>query len=123
MYTEAKQKYRKEYYQRNKEKILKQTNLYRETHRVQVSRKQRDTILRRVYNISLEEWEIKMEIQDYKCAICTKDLRTEKPQTDHCHESENVRGILCAKCNWGLGMFNDNPELMYKAAEYIKQHS
>lgn len=39
---------------------------------------------------------------------------------DHCHDSDVVRGIICSPCNVGIGMFQDNPELLTKAAAYLR---
>lgn len=41
---------------------------------------------------------------------------------DHDHNSGEVRGKLCDKCNQGLGLFQDSPELLHAAADYIKWH-
>ena len=65
---------------------------------------------------------------NYKCTICGKketniDSRTKKPyelSIDHCHKTNEVRGVLCSKCNTGLGMFNDNIDMMKKAIKYLK---
>lgn len=40
---------------------------------------------------------------------------------DHDHETNDVRGFLCTRCNSGLGYFRDNTELMQKAIEYLQQ--
>jgi len=50
------------------------------------------------------------------CAICGV---TETLGVDHCHVSGVVRGLLCRKCNVGLGMFDDNPILLVKALTYL----
>ena len=41
---------------------------------------------------------------------------------DHCHETGKVRGILCAKCNKALGLFNDNLISLQNAFNYIDYH-
>lgn len=53
------------------------------------------------------------------CMICGS---TQRLCIDHCHNSSVVRGILCSKCNTGLGMFNDNIDALYSAIEYLRPH-
>jgi hypothetical protein len=70
-----------------------------------------------------EEFEDKLKEQDYKCAICGTDKPTSiNWHADHCHETKIKRGVLCQKCNMGIGLFNDNTELMEKAIMYLNQY-
>jgi hypothetical protein len=39
---------------------------------------------------------------------------------DHSHNSKNIRGLLCKKCNTGIGMFKDNIQLLENAINYLK---
>jgi recombination endonuclease VII len=56
------------------------------------------------------------------CKICKQPPKDGKRlHTDHCHKSGRIRGLLCETCNWGLGHFKDNPELLRKAAEYLEE--
>jgi Recombination endonuclease VII len=68
------------------------------------------------YNLSPEEYET---LIGKGCAICgeTKDLHI-----DHNHATGAVRAALCAKHNKGLGHFEDNPEYLRKAADYLECH-
>lgn len=56
------------------------------------------------------------------CAICGT-LETElnkRLSVDHCHTTNEIRGLLCTNCNIGLGMFKDNPELLDHAQRYLR---
>lgn len=53
------------------------------------------------------------------CAICKESL-VEKSNIDHNHDNGAVRGLLCTKCNTGLGAFRDSPALLVRAALYLK---
>lgn len=59
-------------------------------------------------------------MQQAKCAICdTKPDKYPGLVVDHCHTTGKVRGLLCTKCNLGLGHFKDNKEALAKAALYL----
>lgn len=53
------------------------------------------------------------------CAICGKKVRM---KADHCHKTGKLREPLCHYCNFGLGHFFDDPELLRVAADYIERH-
>jgi len=38
---------------------------------------------------------------------------------DHNHKTNKVRGLLCQRCNMGIGQFRDDPNLMARAVEYL----
>lgn len=69
------------------------------------------------YGLSREGYEAMVSAQEGMCALCG-----ERPvkHVDHCHETGRVRGLLCVQCNTGLGKFNDSPELLKKAVEYLE---
>ena len=80
-----------------------------------------DLRLKRLYGITLEEYKARMLKQDSRCAICGGVNKSGKQlAVDHHHITGKVRGLLCSNCNNGLGLFQDNPELLNKAAAYIK---
>ena len=41
----------------------------------------------------------------------------------HCHETGEVRGLLCQPCNTALGMFEDDPKRMEEAISYLRKSS
>jgi hypothetical protein len=81
--------------------------------------------LRRKYNISLEEYNAKLEKQHYCCALCGKTQEEEKSAlcVDHNHETGQIRDLLCRVCNRALGLFKDDPQLLIRAAEYLERHN
>jgi Recombination endonuclease VII len=84
----------------------------------------------RNYGITEQEYEAMKERQNYKCAICGSDgfligknNHSESLVVDHDHKTGKVRDLLCHNCNRGLGLFQDNPELLRTAYNYLKDHS
>lgn len=76
------------------------------------------------YDLTLSEYKNLLAQQNNKCAICSVDLETlslKSIHVDHCHDTERVRGILCHKCNIGLGHFTDDPNLLEKAILYLRK--
>jgi hypothetical protein len=73
------------------------------------------------YGMTVRDFHDLMERQDHACAICrTIDWGIKGPQTDHCHTSGQVRGVLCTSCNNGLGRFKDDPARLRRAADYLE---
>lgn len=81
----------------------------------------RNLEMRRRYGIDLAEYDRILAQQSEACAICETKVDYFRLSIDHCHGTGKVRGILCAKCNRGLGGFNDQPELLEKAARYLRK--
>ena len=56
--------------------------------------------------------------------ICSTELDdsiyAQRPNIDHNHETGEIRGILCHKCNTGIGLLNDDQELLKKAITYLE---
>ena len=58
----------------------------------------------------------KEDLQITSCMICGS---IDRLCIDHCHKTKHIRGVLCSKCNTGLGMFRDNPSFLIEAAKYL----
>jgi len=56
-----------------------------------------------------------------KCAICGVEPTHRRLQVDHDHTTDEVRGLLCARCNRMLGQAGDTEELLQKAIEYLRR--
>jgi len=76
--------------------------------------------LKRRYGISLEEYERLLALQNGACAICRRKT-DEMLCVDHCHKTGKVRGLLCRKCNAGLGCYDDDPSRIRRGADYLER--
>ena len=77
------------------------------------------------HGLSIADYDELLEKQDGVCAICGKPETYKENQNlavDHDHETGRVRGLLCRKCNLGIGQLQDDPSLLWKALEYLVQH-
>ena len=88
----------------------------------------RDNRRRLVYGISNTELEALYTAQNGTCAICERPVEHGEPgkrqdkksfRVDHDHVSGKVRGLLCHRCNIGLGYFGEDAGLMKKAVDYL----
>ena len=91
----------------------------------------REFDLLRFYGITLIEYHKILDLQDGKCYICNIAPSNNKLSVDHQHQlgEKNippeekrpmVRGLLCWRCNGGLGKFKDDPGLLDRAAQYLR---
>ena len=69
--------------------------------------------IKKVYGISPEQYAAILTVQQCGCGICRKKDR--RLCVDHCHATQVVGGLLCNKCNTGLGCFDDEPERLRAA--------
>jgi hypothetical protein len=85
----------------------------------------REYDLKSKYGIGHSEFLKILESQDNKCAICKRDSeiclsgRKKRLCVDHSHDTGKVRGILCDKCNRGIGLLNDDPNVLISAYNYL----
>lgn len=84
--------------------------------------------LQRKFGITVADYEATLARQGGGCAICGTKIemvrkgRRVRFAVDHCHSTDEVRGILCTSCNNGLGRFKDNPDYLEAAAKYLRNH-
>lgn len=88
---------------------------------------QRNSDLKRKYGIVDSTYQSIFNDQGGVCAICGAAEPGRQTQwirfhVDHDHETGEVRGILCASCNKGLGHFGDDPDRLISAARYLIEH-
>jgi hypothetical protein len=56
------------------------------------------------------------------CVICGDPTPYKKLHADHDHRTGKSRGLLCPRCNLGLGQFRDDPKLLRRAAAYLRRY-
>lgn len=83
--------------------------------------------LKNKFNITPEKYNQMLLDQKGKCKICDSENTGAKTfkhfPVDHCHKSGIVRGLLCNRCNSGLGNFRDDINNLNKAIKYLKEYS
>ncbi len=87
--------------------------------------------LKSKYGITPKDYLAMTKEQDNTCAICKEVPEQRKgggramPSIrlfiDHCHETSKVRGLLCHRCNLGLGLMRDNIQYLRAAANYLEE--
>ena len=77
----------------------------------------------RNYGITLDEFDIMYKNQNGKCHLCQDEIIGREVKVDHCHMTGKVRKLLCHQCNTSLGLLKEDPELFYRAAEYLKEYN
>ena len=82
----------------------------------------RKSHLKSKYGVTQDEYDLNLELQDNACKICKTDASefTSSLHVDHCHETGELRGLLCVSCNSALGQFKDDIELLEDAIDYVK---
>lgn len=92
--------------------------------------KNRERGLLRNFGITLTQFNDILIAQNNLCGICklpeTKKGRkggTQPLSVDHCHSTNAIRGLLCQKCNTGIGMFDDCTDKLNSAINWIKKSS
>lgn len=81
------------------------------------------------FGISIEEYTVLLESQEGVCAICKNPEtvihpKTDRPQNltvDHNHATGEVRGLLCARCNKGIGLLREDPDILLSAISYLNR--
>jgi hypothetical protein len=115
-----------DYYKRNRKNILEQCAQYRNANRARIRKRQ--------YDVMVATRNKRIGIRT-RCDLCRKPTRTRSFCSDHDHAiaakfcrhqphrkcPKCERGVLCSRCNHGLGLFGDSPRLLEKAGRYIRK--
>jgi hypothetical protein len=82
----------------------------------------------RTFGLTLESFYAIKRAQDFRCAICGRNLPPPGEQwgkndehIDHDHKTGRVRGVLCGGCNTALGKLGDNADGLGRALHYVSE--
>lgn len=111
---EAQAEYQKKYHAEYRERDGVQ-QIFRERH------------LRKNYRLTTEDFNDLWNKQKGKCGACSVDMSPRGREgdsvcVDHNHETGMVRWLLCRSCNHGIGCLKDCPEVMERAAKYLREN-
>lgn len=76
---------------------------------------------RRRTGITQEQYQQLVNTQRGLCAICG-GVGSKALAIDHNHTTGQLRGLLCGKCNRGIGYLNDDKILLQKAIDYLNKY-
>lgn len=71
----------------------------------------------KLYGLTEQDYLRIVDEQNGACKICH---RIKRLVCDHDHITGAFRGLICQRCNIGLGYFNDSVELFERAVDYIE---
>lgn len=110
----CKSDYNSKFYTGNKKHIEKSKE-YNKRNKRQV----RNLDLLRDFGITIEEYELMLLNQNYKCKICDKPETKRAMSVDHCHKTGKIRGLLCMKCNCAIGFLYEDPVIIKNCLKYL----
>ena len=137
--------WRKHYYRKNRARIRKVAKISSKIYRIENAVKLKkynaeytiknrtsikNTALKYLYGITLDEYMAMVKNQHGVCAICkqrpvhnTRWGRSDSLRVDHCDKTYKVRGLLCHNCNAGMGLFKHSVSFLSAAIKYLQLHS
>jgi Recombination endonuclease VII len=115
------QRYREKYPEKYKESASKRSRFASKRWRDKNPDYHKNLHIKLKYGLTSSSFSEMLKTQNGMCYLCKSKLMN--PCVDHDHVSGRVRKILCSQCNSGLGMFHDNPEVLEKAAAYVRKHA
>lgn len=111
-----------EWAKNNPERNAAQSKKWRELNPEKAAMMVRRANLKRLYGITLEQYNEMLEKQEYKCAVC-KRPQSDFPRNfavDHDHKENFVRGLLCTNCNHRIVGRHRDIGLLRAAADYLE---
>jgi hypothetical protein len=70
--------------------------------------------------ITLEQFFARLKAQGNACPLCARALNAVDAVVDHCHETGQVRGVLCVRCNSAIGALGDTARSVARVVAYLE---
>lgn len=123
--------YAKEYYWKHRDKLLSAAKVqYKENqaaHKERCSKYRkrfphigRNRQLKRLYGITLDDFNTMLVEQNNKCKLCLEEI-VDRGVVDHCHTKGTVRGIVHQRCNLAIGAYESYGNLRDRIANYLQE--
>jgi|688.fasta_scaffold690137_3 hypothetical protein len=109
-------------YKDNPEKEKQRVKSWRKTQGTNLKNTYKKWALKKNYNLTLEEYNLKLQEQNGVCAICKTPPNKKQLAVDHCHKTGKNRELLCANCNTSLGLLYDDLNIITSLRNYIIKH-
>lgn len=121
---ERKREYQRQYRHTPKGRQMRLANeaRFRERHRERRNLENKKFVLKFLYGLTQEQYDVKLAAQDNRCAICLrhKDEFKRRLAVDHNHITGLIRGLLCLTCNSQvLPLVENNPSTLVNASKYL----
>lgn len=111
--------YQRKRYAEKKDQILEKQKIY--LSKDETKSKRNAYYLNYNHGVTLDQYNDLLAKQNGVCAICQEECPTgRKLAVDHCHETNVIRGLLCIRCNNGIGQLRDSIKLLQRAIEYLQ---
>lgn len=123
------------WYAKNRERMCRKASAYYWAHREEALAKgrashQKNKAVRmlqrknKLYGMKPGQYEAMEKAQGGRCAICGRSPRDryKRLQVDHDHQTGSVRALLCHTCNYGIGIFSDDPKWLDAAVKYLERY-
>jgi Recombination endonuclease VII len=106
-----------EWKKQNSERANALNRAYRKAHPEWYRAARRRYKLKYAYGLSLADFDALWEKQQGLCAV--PGCGAPATDVDHCHQTNQVRGLLCGKCNRALGLLGEDPMRIEGLARYV----
>jgi len=118
---EERREYRRSHYIKNRERLRKIAKDYYDEYLKHDKEKRKLQKIKYTHHLDKREYYDLIEKSNGLCNICKKSFEN-KPHIDHDHLTGRIRGVLCNKCNLGIGLLCDDINILTNAIDYLKDN-